>query len=90
MVISTALLPTFILFILTAAAITTTVVVLESNIHSNNLSNQGDIAKVNENLATIQSQQSSYAQQVQTLTKLVQESLNATDEYINNIKCQKE
>ena len=85
MVISTALLPTFILFILTAAAITTTVVVLESNIHSNNLSNQGDIAKVNENLATIQSQQSSYAQQVQTLTKLVQESLNATDEYINNI-----
>ena len=83
--ISSTLLPTFVLFILTAAAITTTVVVLESNIRSNRLAYQDDYAKMNENLSKIQNQQSSYANQVATLTTLVKESLNATDEYINNI-----
>ena len=83
--IGSAIVPTVILAVLSAAAITSTVVVLESNIHSDKLAYQEDFAKVNENLHNIQAQQNSYAQQVQTLTKLVKESLNATDEFINNI-----
>lgn len=40
---------------------------------------------MNNQLRTIQSQQSNYQSQISTLTKLVQQSLNATDEYISNI-----
>ncbi|KAL9189927.1 hypothetical protein ACHAXT_009602 [Thalassiosira profunda] len=80
-----ALLPTFVVFILTVAAITATVVVFSSSIHHVKLEYEGDIAQVNDNLRAIQSQQQSYATQVQTLAKLVSESLNATDEYIHNI-----
>lgn len=80
-----SLVPSFILLVLLVAATTTTVVIFSSSIHRLRLQSQGDIAKVNDNLRTIQSQQASYSQQVKTLTKLVSESLNATDEYINNI-----
>ena len=80
-----ALLPTFVVFILTVAAITATVVVFSSSIHHVKLEYEGDIAQVNDNLRAIQSQQQSYATQVQTLAKMVSESLNATDEYIHNI-----
>ena len=79
------LVPAFVVCILLVAATITTVVVLNSQINDVRLTYQGDIAQVNENLRTIQSQESNYAQQVKTLTKLVSESLNATDEYIQNI-----
>ncbi|KAL7539858.1 hypothetical protein ACHAXR_009673 [Thalassiosira sp. AJA248-18] len=79
------LLPTFILFIILVASITTTVVIENATIHSLEHNYQGDIAKVNDHLRAVQSQQSTYAHQVQTLSKLVKESLNATDEYIQNI-----
>lgn len=80
-----SLVPTFILFIITAAGIATTVVILNSQINHNQLSYQDDLAKVNDHLRAIQTQQNSYAQQVKTLTKLVSETVNATDEYIQNI-----
>jgi len=67
------------------ASITTTFVIFHSSIHNLQLTYQGDIAKVNDNLRSVQSQPSSYAKQVKTLTILVSESLNATDEYINNV-----
>ena len=79
------LVPAFVVCILLVAATITTVVVLNSQINDVRLTYQGDIAQVNENLRTIQSQESNYAQQVKTLAKLVSESLNATDEYIQNI-----
>mmetsp|Transcript_34113 Transcript_34113/g.72662 ORF Transcript_34113/g.72662 Transcript_34113/m.72662 type:complete len:621 (-) Transcript_34113:163-2025(-) len=83
--IMNSLVPLFCLFILLVASVTTTVMIFSSSIQSLRLTYQGDIAKVNDNLRTVQSQQSTYAQQVQTLTKLVSESLNATDEYIHSM-----
>ena len=79
------LVTSFVLLILLVASVTTTVVIFYSSIHSLRLTYQGDIANVNDNLRVVQSQQLSYVHQVQTLTKLVSESLNATDEYISNI-----
>lgn len=79
------LVPSFVLFVLLAASVTTTIVVFHGSLHSLRLTYQGDIARVNENLLAIQRQQSNYAQHVQTLTQLVSEALNATDEYIHNI-----
>lgn len=40
---------------------------------------------MNNHIQSIESKQSSYQQQIQTLSKLVVKQLNATDEYINNI-----
>jgi hypothetical protein len=83
-----SLVPAFILFVLLVASTATIVVIFSSSIHSLKLTYQVDIAKVNEQLSLMQSQQSSfqssYAAQIKTLTKLVSESLNATDEYISN------
>ena len=78
------LIPTFILFILLVASIVTTVVIFNSSIDSLRLTYQEDIAKVNENIHTVQSAQSSFNQQVTTLKKMLTESLNATDEYFSN------
>eukprot|EP00580_Thalassiosira_gravida_P010457 CAMPEP_0201629730 /NCGR_PEP_ID=MMETSP0493-20130528/4294_1 /ASSEMBLY_ACC=CAM_ASM_000838 /TAXON_ID=420259 /ORGANISM="Thalassiosira gravida, Strain GMp14c1" /LENGTH=588 /DNA_ID=CAMNT_0048100771 /DNA_START=304 /DNA_END=2070 /DNA_ORIENTATION=- len=80
-----ALVPSFILFILLIASVAATVVFFHFQLHSLRLTYQGDIATVNDSLRQVQSQQSTYVQQVKTLTKLVSESLNATDEYIQNI-----
>ncbi|KAL7536175.1 hypothetical protein ACHAWF_005393 [Thalassiosira exigua] len=80
-----SLVPSFVLLVLLATATTTTVLVLHSSIHSLRITYQTDIAQVNDRLRTVQSQQATYAQHVQTLTKLVSSSLNATDEYIHNI-----
>ena len=83
-----SLIPSCILLILLAASAATIVVIFSSMIHSVQITYQVDIAKVNEQLAAMQSQQSTfqstYAAQVKTLTKLVSESLNATDQYISN------
>ncbi|KAL3822401.1 hypothetical protein ACHAXA_010879 [Cyclostephanos tholiformis] len=83
-----SLVPAFILFILLVASTATIVVIFSSSIHSLKIAYQADIAMVNKQLATMQSQQSTfqsaYAAQVKGLTKLVSESLNATDEYITN------
>mmetsp|Transcript_26492 Transcript_26492/g.40825 ORF Transcript_26492/g.40825 Transcript_26492/m.40825 type:complete len:682 (+) Transcript_26492:40-2085(+) len=78
-------LPTFLLFLLVLGSTIATVLVFSSSIHSLRTSYQTDMSTVNNELRTIQSQQSSYQQQIATLTKLVTQSLNATDEYISNI-----
>jgi len=70
--------PICILFALLVASITTTVVILHSSIRSVQLTYQDDIAKVNDNLLSMQSR-------VKALTQLVSESLNATDEYIQSM-----
>mmetsp|Transcript_32239 Transcript_32239/g.68227 ORF Transcript_32239/g.68227 Transcript_32239/m.68227 type:complete len:643 (-) Transcript_32239:91-2019(-) len=80
-----SIVPVFILFILLVASITTTVVIFSSSLHHLRLTYEGDIASVNSHLRTVESHQKAYATQVATLTKLVSESLNATDEYIQNI-----
>jgi hypothetical protein len=83
-----SLVPAFILFILLVASTATIIIIFSSSIHSLQINYQVDIAKVNEQLAAMRSQQSTfqsaYASQMKTLTKLVSESLNATDEYISN------
>jgi len=80
-----SLIPAFVVFILLVVSIATTFVIFHSSIHRLQLNYQSDIAKVNDNLLSVQSQQASYVQQVTTLTSLVFQSLNATDEYINNV-----
>lgn len=82
--IMNSLIPTFILFVLLVASIATTIVIFNSSLDSLRLTYQEDIAKVNENVHTVQSAQSSFNQQVTTLKKLLTESLNATDEYFSN------
>lgn len=80
--------PAFILFILLVASTTTIVVIFSSSIHSLRLTYQVDIARVQEQLSTMQVQQmafqNAYADQLQSLTKLVSLSVNATDEFISN------
>ena len=70
------------------ASTTTIVVIFSSSIHSLRLTYQVDIAKVQEQLSNMQVQQmafqSAYADQLQSLTKLVSSSVNATDEFITN------
>ena len=85
---ASSLVPAFILFILLVASTTTIVVIFSSSIHSLRLTYQVDIAKVNEQLSNMQVRQAAfqnvYANQIQSLTKLVSFSLNATDEFITN------
>ena len=79
------LLPSFIVLIILIASISTTIVILSSSIRSLRTDTQTNLESIQSSLSQLQSNQASYSSQIKTLTALVVNSLNATDEYINNI-----
>ena len=80
-----SLLPSFILLLILIASISTTIVILTSSIRSLRTDTQTNLSSIHTHLSTLETAQDSYNKQIQTLTTLVVNSLNATDEYINNI-----
>jgi uncharacterized protein YggT (Ycf19 family) len=80
-----ALIPSFIILLILIASISTTIVILSSSIRSVRTDTQTNLSQLKAQLSQLQSNQDSYSTQIKTLTALVVSSLNATDEYINNI-----
>lgn len=80
-----SLLPSFIVLLILVASISTTIVILSSSIRSLRTDTQTNLSQIQSHLSQLQSNQESYSAQIKTLTALVVNSLNATDEYINNI-----
>lgn len=79
------LIPSFIVLLILIASISTTIVILSSSIRSVRTDTQTNLSQLKAQLSQLQSNQDSYSAQIKTLTALVVSSLNATDEYINNI-----
>ncbi|KAL7471506.1 hypothetical protein ACHAXS_011791 [Conticribra weissflogii] len=78
-------LSTAILFAILSAALALTIAFFSASLHSLRTTYEHDLDDVNNNLKSMETRQTAYQQQIQTLTKLVIKSLNATDTYINNI-----
>ena len=79
------LIPSFIVLLILIASISTTIVILSSSIRSLRTDTQTNLESIQSSLSQLQANQASYSSQIKTLTALVVSSLNATDEYINNI-----
>mmetsp|Transcript_31459 Transcript_31459/g.63308 ORF Transcript_31459/g.63308 Transcript_31459/m.63308 type:complete len:680 (-) Transcript_31459:43-2082(-) len=78
-------LSTVILFTILSAALALTIAFFYASLHNLRTTYEHDFDDVNNNLKSMETRQTAYQQQIQTLTKLVIKSLNATDTYINNI-----
>ncbi|KAL7517150.1 hypothetical protein ACHAWX_002099 [Stephanocyclus meneghinianus] len=85
MSVARTLLPSCVLLLLLLASISTTIVILSSSIRSLRTDTQQNISKLYDHLTALESNQEAFSAEIQTLTSLVVNSLNATDEYINNI-----
>jgi len=73
------------LAVASCATTITTVVIFGMELRSLKANERQDINSVSNHLMSVETQQQQTQQHVQTLTKIVSQTLNATDEYINNI-----
>ena len=74
-----------VLAVASCATTITTVVIFGMELRSLRANERQDINTVSNHLMSVETQQQQTQQHVQTLTKIVSQTLNATDEYINNI-----
>jgi hypothetical protein len=85
MSVARTIIPSFIVLLILIASISTTIVILSSSIRSLRTDTQTNLSQIQTHLTQLESNQDSYSAQIKTLTALIVNSLNATDEYINNI-----